>query len=246
MAASPSDEQALVATAVAPAGAERPLPGLRAWFALFLLWMGGLAALALSLLERVDHGSPTAQAWWLLSLMCFYLSLCNIALPLPTAWIILYAASDAGGFDPPWLRVLTVAGLGALATAMANLNEYHLLAWMFQHGWGRRIRATRIYGWGIRWFNKAPFQILALVGFVPLPIDAVRWLAILRHYSRLGFGLAYFVGRGLRYVLFATFSVLVPLTAWQIAAVQAGILLAAVLTRLIWRVFRRPTVVPSA
>lgn len=182
--------------ALAPA-ADRPLPGLRAWFGVFLLWMGGLATLALLMFARYEQGEAVAIRVWLLALMCFYVSLCNAFVPLPTAWIILLAAlPEFGLFEADWLRVITVASLGAVATVMANLNEYHTLAFFFRYGLGRRIRRTNVYQWAIRWFNVAPFQTLALIGFVPIPIDAVRWLAVLRHYSRLRFALAYFVGRG--------------------------------------------------
>ena len=220
--------------ALAPA-ADHPLPGLRAWFGVFLLWMGGLAALALLMFARYEQGEAVAIRVWLLALMCFYVSLCNAFVPLPTAWIILLAAlPEFGLFEADWLRVVTVAGLGAVATVMANLNEYHTLAFLFRYGLGRRIRRTNVYQWAIRWFNVAPFQTLALIGFVPIPIDAVRWLAVLRHYSRLRFALAYFVGRWARYLLLAWFAVLVHITGWQILAVQAAIVVVAIIGRLLW------------
>ena len=220
--------------------AERPLAGLRAWFVLFLCWMGGLTAVALLMFARYEQGDGSALAGWILALLCFYLSLCNGLLPLPTAWIILFAASpEAGLFETVWLRIVAVAGLGALATVFANLNEYHGLAFLFRYGLGRRMRRTRVYRWAIGWFNVAPFQTLTLIGFIPIPIDAVRWLAILQHYSRVRFALAYFVGRGLRYLLLAGFAVLVQLSGWEIFIVQAAIVGAAVASRLLWPLLSR-------
>lgn len=227
-------ESAALGDAVTPV-VERPLRGLRAWFVVLLLWLGGLAAVALLMFGRYEQGDPLAMRVWLLALMCFYLSLCNGLLPLPTAWIILFAASpEMGLFESPWLGVVTVAGLGAVATIFANLTEYHALAFLFRYGLGHRIRRTRVYRWSIRWFNVSPFQTLALIGFVPIPIDAVRWLAILRHYSRARFALAYFAGRGLRYLLLAWFAVLLELGVWQIVAVQVVIVVAALAGRLAW------------
>lgn len=228
----------------AVATGEQALPGLRLWFLCYLVWLGGLAALALHGSARLESGAPGAMGVWTLALMAFYLSLCNLFLPLPTAWIILLAASpDGGAFGSAWERVLAVALVGAGATAIANVNEYHVLSFLFSYGLGGKMRRTRVYQWAVRWFDAAPFQVLALIGFVPIPIDAIRWLAILRRYSRWRFGLAYFVGRALRYLLFAGFAVLVSLSATEILLIQAAIVAAAVLARFAWpRLIRRRAV----
>ena len=237
-AAGPWDAEADERTALAAAATvdERPLPGLRAWFIIYLVWMSGLAAVALLTFGRHDPGPGGALGVGLLALMCFYLSLCNVFVPLPTAWIILFAASpELGLLESDWQRVVVVAVLGATATAVANLNEYHVLAFLLRYGLDRRIRATRVYRWAIRWFDVAPFHTLLLIGFVPIPIDAIRWLAILRRYSRVMFAWAYFIGRGLRYLLLAWFAVLAQLSAWQIMVVQVLIVVVALATRLIPR-----------
>jgi len=214
---------------------EQELPGLRLWFLIYLAWLAGLAALAHVGSVQLELGSPGAMGLWTLSLMAFYLSLCNLFLPLPTAWIILLAASpDGGAFGSAWQRVAAVTVVGAAATAIANVNEYHVLSYVLGHGLGGKLRRTRVYEWAVRWFDAAPFQVLALIGFVPVPIDAVRWLAILRRYSRWRFGLAYFVGRGLRYLLFAGFAVLASLSGKEILLIQAGIVVAALLARFAW------------
>lgn len=214
---------------------ERPPAGTRVWFAVFLAWMIGWAALAVLAFERSQQGDVLALRAWLLALMCFYLSLCNSFLPLPTAWIVLVAASpDYALVQTGWLRVGLVAGLSTLATVVANLNEYHLLAYLLRFGLGRRIRRTRVYGWAIGWFDRAPFQVLTLIAFIPIPIDAVRWLAILRGYPRVRFALAYAAGRGPRYLLFAGCSVLLALSAWQILLIQLAMVAAAVLGRSVW------------
>ncbi len=220
---------------------ERPPGGLRAWFAGFLLWMIGLSAVALIAFARYEAGNAAAMRPWLLALMCLYLTLCNTLLPLPTAWIILLVASEEVAlFEASWLRVAVVAGLGGLSTMMANLNEYHVLGYLFHFGLARRVRRWRVYRWGVRWFEVSPFRTLTLIAFVPIPIDAVRWLAILRGYSRSRFGLAYLLGRLPRYALLAGLSVGLRLDTWGIIAVQVGlvVLLAA---RLAWTMIRRLT-----
>lgn len=213
---------------------EHVLSGLRVWFAVFVLWMTALAVVFHLAFGRYEAGSDGVMWAWVLAGMAFYLSLCNTLIPLPTAWIILLAASEELLlFESPWLRIGLVAGVGALATAVANLNEYHVLGFLCGPRLSRRIRRTRIYAWGARWFNVSPFQTLTLVAFVPIPIDAVRWLAILRRYSRWRLAAAYLLGRTPRYALLAGLSVAARLTTWQIVLIQVAIV-ALLAARLVW------------
>lgn len=220
------------------------LPGTRAWFAFLIAWMGSLSIAAVLLLQRYEtSGDVLALRGWILLLMCFYLTLCNSFVPLPTAWIVLLAARGEYALIPhPALNVLLVALLATLATVVANLTEYHLLAWLLRFRVGARIRRTRLVEWAVRWFERAPFQILTLVAFIPIPIDAVRWLAILQHYSRVRFAGAYLLGRGPRYLIFAAGSVLLALDGREILLIQVGLVLAGLVGRIAWRaVRRRPT-----
>jgi len=215
-------------------GRERVLPGTRAWFLFFLVWMTGWAVIALYSLHIYDtRGVDGALRVWVFALACFYLSLCNAFCPLPTTWIVMLAATDQAGLAvAPGVRVLLVSVLAACATVIANLNEYHLLAYLLHFGLGKRVRRTRLYGWTARWFDRAPFQLLALIAFIPLPIDAVRWLAILRTYARGRFAAAYFVGRWLRYLILAGGSVLLTLTTTQVLLVQSALVAGALVARL--------------
>jgi membrane protein YqaA with SNARE-associated domain len=237
MEASLSDESSFRPASVTR---EPELPHMRLWFVAFLVWMGGLAALALLVLGGGEHTSEGAAfSIWILALMGFYLSLCNVFLPLPTSWIVLLAASPRYALVPnPWANIVLVAAVAAAGTVMANLNEYHILAYMLRFGLGRRVQATRVYGWAARWFDRAPFLLLALIGFFPIPVDAVRWLAILRRYSRTRFALAYFVGRGPRYLVFAGCSTLAAFTPAQILLIQVGLVVAGLVGRVVWRVVR--------
>lgn len=222
--------------------------GTRAWFTLLVAWMAGLAAAAVWLLALYDSTEdPIALRAWILVLMCFYLTLCNSFVPLPTAWIVLLAARpEYALINNVWLNVLLVAGLSTGATILANLNEYHLLAFLTQAGVGRRVRRTRLYGWAARWFDRSPFQILSLIAFIPIPVDAVRWLAILRGYSRVRFALAYLVGRGPRYLLFASCSVILSLSNTQIFLIQCALVAGAIGARLAVRILRPAITSPTA
>ncbi len=219
----------------------RLAPGLRAWFTLFLLWMGGLTWVAcVSLAHYEQTGAEAAFRIWLLALMTFYLTLCNSLLPLPTAWIVLLAASPTLGLPTSALiNVLLVSLLAAVATVAANLNEYHLLTCLLERGLGPRLRRTQLYAWAARWFDRTPFQLLTLLAFVPIPVDAVRWLAILRRYPRRRFALAYLLGRWPRYALLAGCSTVLNLTSAQIVWIQLGLVAAALAARLLWYLLRR-------
>jgi membrane protein YqaA with SNARE-associated domain len=213
---------------------------LRLWFAVYLAWMVGLFALALVVFARYEAGDPAALAPWLLVLTLFYVSLCNTLLPLPTTWVFLLLASeDVMLFESAWLRVATVALLGTTATMMANLNEYHVFGYLLRAGLGDRIRRTHVYRWAIRWFDVSPFQTLTLMAFIPIPVDFVRWLAILRRYPRWRFAAAYWLGRLPRYALLAGISVALRLSMWEIILIQIGIV-AVLGARLLWTALRHP------
>jgi membrane protein YqaA with SNARE-associated domain len=225
-----------------PADAATPrlptLRGLRLWFGLFLTWMVGLFAIALLAFTRYEAGDAAALALWLLALAGFYISLCNTLVPLPTAWIVLLLASeDVGLFESNLLRILLIAVLGSTATMMANLNEYHIFGYFFRARLGDRIRRTHAYRWAVRWFEISPFQTLTLIAFIPIPVDFVRWLAILRRYSRWRFAAAYWLGRLPRYALLAGLSVALRLGAWEIALIQVGIVV-ILGARLAWTALR--------
>jgi len=200
------------------------LPGLRAWFAGYVLWMLALVGAARLAFDEYSAADTPAGARWLLPLGAFYLSLCNTLLPLPTAWVVLLLAShDVALFQSDAERIAAVALLGASATMMANLNEYHVLGYFLRSRLGGRIRQTHTYRWAVRWFDVAPFQTLALFAFLPIPVDFVRWLAILRRYPRGRFAAAYWIGRLPRYALLAGLSAALHLDAWEIALLQAAL-----------------------
>lgn len=209
------------------------MPGLRLWAVIFLLWMSALALTGARMFDRYEAGDAAAFSLWITAFFCFYLSLCNALLPLPTSWIVMLVASpDVELFSSPLERILIIAVAGGLATTIANLNEYHVLGFFFRRRLGDKIRHTSAYRWGVRWFDSSPFQTLALISFIPIPVDVVRWLAILRRYPRLRFAAAYFIGRSARYALLATLSVAFSLSPTHVAIIQ-GVLVLLVAARLI-------------
>jgi len=160
-------------------------------FALLLALVGGVYLLG-------GQGSTAAGY----AILFGYLSLACTFLPLPTAWIVMWAAAPAakGGLGlNPWL----VASVGAAGTAIANMHDYYLVTFLYRYQPVRRIRMTRLYRRAAAWYNRAPFGTLAAASFLPIPVDVVRLLAISEGYNRAKFALGSLVGRWPRYLLFA-------------------------------------------
>jgi|GEM_PF-1103823 len=234
--------------------AEAPGPGVsetgfgfRAWFALYLGWMIALAVTLLAGQGAAEHGSRLGLAFMILAGYAFYLSLCCTFFPAPTMWVVMLVASnDLGLVASPFARVALVAGLGAFATAMANLNEYHIFTFLLRYDRQGRLRGNRAYRWAARWFTISPFTIIWAFAFIPLPVDVIRWLAILYQYSRTRFFAAYMLGRSLRYAVWAVSAVALNLAFWQIVAFQVALLAIAALKLVVSSVYRRGRPAPSA
>jgi len=167
---------------------------LRAWFLPF----GALLVLVAGVYVTGGKGSTAAG----LAMLFGYLSLACTFLPLPTAWIVIWAAAptEGGGLGlNPWV----VATVGAAGTAIANMHDYYLVTFLYRY---RSVRKIRTKGWYKRvaaWYNRAPFGTLAAASFLPIPVDFVRLLAISEGYNRAKFAIGSLVGRWPRYLLFA-------------------------------------------
>ena len=201
---------------------------LRRWFAAFVLWMTALAATGVLSFHRVELGHGASLGVWLVALSMFYLSLCCLFCPLPTSWVVLLLASDAMNLTTSLpLRVALVSVLCASATAMANLNEYHIVTFLLRYRAVGHIRDMRFYHRAASWFAVAPFVTITAISFIPIPVDVVRVLSIAARYPRIRFAGAYFTGRVFRYALLAFSSAGLNLRPWHIALIQAGLVLLA-------------------
>ncbi len=160
------------------------------WIATFAVFL--VAAGALYLLSReVD----SLARFELLLLLLLYTSVACTFLPLPTAWIILWAARET---DPLSVSLIAVAG-----TCIANLHDYYIINYLFGLDRIGKVKKTRFYLKSVKWFERAPFLTLTAASFLPIPIDVVRILAVSTGYSRLKYTLATFAGRFPRYLLLA-------------------------------------------
>ena len=179
---------------------------------------GQLKVTLVQLQEAFGQMSPAIK----LLAMGLYLSLACTFLPLPTGWIVAGVAMRemAVGGDV-WSTTLIVAGISAVASTIANLNDYHLFTWMLRHHRIAAVRNTRTYLAASRWFARSPFFLLVVFNFIPIPIDFVRMLATTYRYPRVPFAAANLLGRFVRYgiIAFVTYW-------WNLGWIAPAVLLA--------------------
>lgn len=217
---------------------------LRGWFAAFLLWLVALTAAACWGLAALDeNGSVVGWVTWSLAGYAFYLSLCCTFFPAPTTWVVMLLASDMvaaqvglEGYAIP--RLMLVSTVGALATGLANLNEYHLVVYLLRRRRVAKMRDSRMVRAAGRWFRTNPFWLLTLFSFLPVPVDVIRWLAITARYSRRRFFWASFIGRWFRYAIWAAAAMGLHFGTGHIVAIQV-VLTCVALVRIVPRLRRR-------
>lgn len=199
-----------------PVASPRPAElSLRRWFMLFGLYLALLGLPIVLLLDDVggswrqlftdpgEHTTTEAQVLKLL-IFAFYLSLCCTFIPLPTSWIVAAIATQKVALTGElWSTALLVGLVGATASTMANLNDYHLFTLLLRHRRIAPVRQTRVGLRAVEWFNKAPFTLLVIFNIIPGPIDVARMVAATGRYPRLPFIGANFLGRFIRYVILA-------------------------------------------
>jgi membrane protein YqaA with SNARE-associated domain len=206
---------------VAPAGELLAPDGLRLrrWWAAYGLYV---LLLAVPLVLLVLHEPWQWSAWRhdfqntfkntppviKLLTMALYLSVCTTFVPLPTTWLIACVATrEAAVAHTAWGTTLEVALVGAVASTIGNLNDFHIFTWMLRHHRVARLRQTRLHGRAAEWFARAPLFLLFVFNIIPIPVDVIRMLAATCRYPRLPFAAANVTGRFIRYgvVAFATY-----------------------------------------
>jgi len=173
-----------------------------------------------------------------------YVSLGCTFLPLPVNWIVAAVATRTVAVGTGlWDTVLLVGAIGAAASTVANLNDYHLFTWMLRSHRIASVRHTRIYRIAARWFDKSPFFLVVVFNILPIPVDVVRMLAATHRYPRVPFAAANFVGRLIRYGAIAYlvyyFELSVETAMLIMLALAAAMLLAKIMPQL-WATEKSP------
>ena len=220
---------------------------LRRWFtaygvfllAMVLPLMLLVMAEALSIKEFVANFRTLDAAIKLLA-FAIYMSLCSTFIPLPTGPIVAaIALAECAVGTNVWTTALLVGAVGAGASTIANLNDYHLFTWMLRSRRIKRVRDTRLYNASVRWFVRAPFVILVIFNILPIPIDVIRMLATTYRYSRLPFAAANFIGRFIRYAIIASITYQLGQRGWISVVVLTGIAIILLIERFIRKFLRQ-------
>ncbi|MDP8248060.1 MAG: VTT domain-containing protein [Candidatus Tritonobacter lacicola] len=172
----------------------RAVKALKKWFIFYGLLVLGMGAVLL-ILGQAAGETPSNLIYFFL-----YMSVASTFCPLPTAPPCLMLAE---AYHPLIFATFLVASVGAIASAIANMHDYHILTYTFKFRPVDKIRQTRTHERSVRWFNKAPFITIAVASFLPLPIDVIRMLAISAVYPKMRFFFASLVGRWPRYAILA-------------------------------------------
>jgi membrane protein YqaA with SNARE-associated domain len=198
-----------------------------------------LAAYALYIIAMVVVTVLVPARFRVLTIGVTYLSLATTLIPLNvTAGVLFMASGQAMPGLVKWLlgsqelrdRIfgsapanlpdpLVVALLATLATVVANLADYHAIAWLMRWGKARKLARTKFYERIETWFGQAPFLIILLINALAVPFGADRLLAAPRGYSRAKFALAVFLGRLPRYYVVALVGRVLDFSWWQIILV---------------------------
>jgi membrane protein YqaA with SNARE-associated domain len=151
--------------------------------------------------DALEKATPAAK----LLFMAVYLSIATTFIPLPTGAIVtLMAICGAGVSDDFLTTVLAVSSVGAVASMMANLTDYHVFLLLLRHKRVAKIRDARLYRRMAKWFDKSPFLIMLTFNIIHVPVDVPRMLAAAYGYARHSFAAANVIGRFVRYVIFTS------------------------------------------
>lgn len=187
---------------------------VKRWFIVHgLLLLGALGATFLLLGESelsfagwdafttsVRQASPAVK----LLIFAMYMSVCTTFLPMNTGWLVSAVAMQSVAVaDDMLTTVLLVASVGAAASTVANLTDYHIFTLLMRSRRIAKVRHTRTYEVAAKWFDHNPFLLQFIFNLLPIPVDVVRILAALRRYPRLAFAAANFLGRLCRYGIIA-------------------------------------------
>jgi len=134
--------------------------------------------------------------------------------------------------------VAVVSLVGAAASTVANLNDYHIFTLLMRSRHVAKVRHTRTYRLAIRWFEKSPFALLVTFNILPLPLDVVRPLAASHRYGRLPFAAANFLGRLGRYAVIATVTYMLGSQGWIAVVALLGLACLLTLPRLVKKLRR--------
>ena len=220
------------------------------WFAAYFVMLSGCVFALIFLLreeplaldswkafqDSVIAASPAVK----LLVFAIYISMCCTFLPMNTSWIVSAVSMQGVAVTGQmWSTVLVVSLIGAAASTVANLNDYHIFTLLMRSHHIAKVKHTKTFDVAIRWFEKAPFFLLVLFNILPIPVDVVRPLAASHRYGRIRFAVANFIGRFGRYAVISTVTFMLGKQGWFAVVALLGLAIVLGLPRLIKKIIKR-------
>jgi membrane protein YqaA with SNARE-associated domain len=103
-------------------------------------------------------------------------------------------------YSPIVVTLVSVSG-----TALIEAINYSVFKFVTDLRSFQKIKYSGFLEKLIEKFNKAPFLVLLVAGFTPIPFYPFRFLVVLAHYPAYKYVLAVFISRASRYYLLALF-----------------------------------------
>jgi len=219
------------------------------WFVAYATMLSGCVGVLVFLLQAeplawgswADFQQSVVSASPAVKLLIFaiYISLCCTFFPMNTSWIVSAVSMQSAAVTGQMFSTVAVVSLvGAAASTVANLNDYHIFTLLMRSRHVAKVRHTRTYRLAIRWFEKSPFALLVTFNILPLPLDVVRPLAASHRYGRLPFAAANFLGRLGRYAVIATVTYMLGSQGWIAVVALLGLACLLTLPRLVKKLRR--------
>lgn len=172
---------------LAPPGAQLPLATRRAAFFGLLLVAIGVVAVGVRLLRSNLHPQ----------LVLFLYSIpSNSAVSVFSHEVALL---DYGSHQPIFLTVLSAT----LGTIVAGWLDWNVFVPLLGAERIRGYRGNRLYRWAVARFERAPFLVLLVAGFTPIPFFPFKFLAFSLRYPLARYLAALTAARAPRYLALA-------------------------------------------
>lgn len=179
--------------------------------------VGAEIALVLSLLLvwLFAEGVQESRNLWILFLYSFP-SEFLVGL-LPHEPILIYF----GEFHPAG----TVAAVAVASTGMTEAMNYSLFGYFYDRPAIRSASAHPAVVKTTRWFDRAPFAVIVVAGFTPVPFFPVRFLAVMTGYPRWKYVVGVLLSRTPRFYLLAFFGAVLHIPVEALAGLFLVLLL---------------------
>jgi len=200
-----------------------PAPETKPWsarlkaiiFAAELAFVVGLLVFWLS-----SESARASQNLWFLFLYCFPAQF--IVATVPIEPVLLYFSR----FHPP----LTICLVSLAGTILVEILNYTMFKYVADLKILQGMLESRIVRKTLLWFKKAPFAVLWVAGFTPIPFYPCRFLVVLARYPLWKYILAVATSRTPRFYILAVFGKAVGMPNWVLLVIFVVFVIVGLIT----------------